>query len=390
MITYSTSAGSMPARSSAARIAIARARSPRSPRPPPSLPNGVRTAETITDGSRRYPAGGADRAGSWGSCGSAPPVLSDDASRRIPPISHSPYPPHPARARHDSHHRHRPDHPLGAYLRLRCGEFLLESVDGWAGTPSSARAPGSSVSRRRRRLTSRRRLPRLRPCARLEPTVPLPADGPRVSREPLRRRRDARPLRPRRRDGRGLAGDPDESAPPARRQPDRGQATQVAPGASGRFPSQERYEERCGPVPRSTSAPATRTRSSPRSGPSGPRRRRRSSSTARCAASTRRRTCSCSSSTGSRSSAPHPSRSSRAMTASERLPDRRHDTSRRGDAERLLASEKDRAEHVMLVDLGRNDLSRVCRAGTVRVDPLRRRALLARQPPRLRGRRAAA
>jgi anthranilate synthase component I len=40
----------------------------------------------------------------------------------------------------------------------------------------------------------------------------------------------------------------------------------------------------------------------------------------------------------------------------------------RGDAERLLGSEKDRAEHVMLVDLGRNDLSRVCRAGTVRVE----------------------
>jgi anthranilate synthase component 1 len=38
-----------------------------------------------------------------------------------------------------------------------------------------------------------------------------------------------------------------------------------------------------------------------------------------------------------------------------------------GDAEQLLASEKDRAEHVMLVDLGRNDLSRVCRAGTVQV-----------------------
>jgi anthranilate synthase component I len=38
-----------------------------------------------------------------------------------------------------------------------------------------------------------------------------------------------------------------------------------------------------------------------------------------------------------------------------------------GDVERLLASEKDRAEHVMLVDLGRNDLSRVCEAGTVRV-----------------------
>ncbi len=39
-----------------------------------------------------------------------------------------------------------------------------------------------------------------------------------------------------------------------------------------------------------------------------------------------------------------------------------------GDAERLLASEKDRAEHVMLVDLCRNDLSRVCRHGTVHVE----------------------
>jgi len=38
-----------------------------------------------------------------------------------------------------------------------------------------------------------------------------------------------------------------------------------------------------------------------------------------------------------------------------------------GDAERLLASDKDRAEHVMLVDLGRNDLSRACTPGSVRV-----------------------
>jgi anthranilate synthase component I len=38
-----------------------------------------------------------------------------------------------------------------------------------------------------------------------------------------------------------------------------------------------------------------------------------------------------------------------------------------GDAEALLSSEKDRAEHIMLVDLGRNDLSRVCVPGTVRV-----------------------
>jgi len=41
-----------------------------------------------------------------------------------------------------------------------------------------------------------------------------------------------------------------------------------------------------------------------------------------------------------------------------------------GDAERLLASEKDRAEHLMLVDLGRNDLSRVCKPGTVKVERL--------------------
>jgi len=39
-----------------------------------------------------------------------------------------------------------------------------------------------------------------------------------------------------------------------------------------------------------------------------------------------------------------------------------------GDAEALLSSEKDRAEHVMLVDLGRNDLSRVCKPGSVRVE----------------------
>ena len=54
-------------------------------------------------------------------------------------------------------------------------------------------------------------------------------------------------------------------------------------------------------------------------------------------------------------------------TSSRYLTDEQQDKKSRED---LLVSEKDRSENVMVVDLVRNDLARVCKEGTVKVDEL--------------------
>ena len=97
----------------------------------------------------------------------------------------------------------------------------------------------------------------------------------------------------------------------------------------------------------------------------------RSPSTARCGRSTRRRTCRCSTSAGFQLIGSSPETHVRLGADGEcelrpiagtrpRGRDRAEDEALEAE---LMASDKERAEHTMLLDLARNDLSRVCRPG---------------------------
>jgi anthranilate synthase component I len=263
--------------------------------------------------------------------------------------------------------------PLGAYLRLRGeggGSFLLESVE-------RGRLGRNSFVGRGARVVELEEAEALEVpvvgyvsydyAAKLEPTVPMPDDGPGL---PESRFVVAETL-VRFDHGAGvaevLAGDPEEIA--ARLSAPLGEAADRG-GERGdlrRHPRQERYEEmvrisqehiRAGDayqiVPsqraeRPTSAsPLALYRALRRVNPS-PYLFLLELGDLALVGSSPERLVAC-----------EDGRASVCPIAGTTTPDD-------GDVERLLSSEKDRAEHVMLVDLGRNDLSRVCRGGTVKV-----------------------
>jgi anthranilate synthase component 1 len=264
--------------------------------------------------------------------------------------------------------------PLAAYLRLRRrdgGSFLLESVErGRLGRNSFVGAGSRLVDLTGAEAATAPVVGYLAydHASALEPTVPLPADGPPFAES----RFVVADTLVRFDHGAGvaevLAGDPNEIAallerPPADDEPGLARAA----GPLRRFPEQERYEEMvrtCKEHIRAGDAyqivPSQRAeRPTPASPLAVYRALRRVNPSpylflleldgVALIGSSPERLVACTNGRGSVcpiAGTTHPGE---------------------GDVERLLASEKDRAEHVMLVDLGRNDLSRVCRAGTVRV-----------------------
>ena len=61
-------------------------------------------------------------------------------------------------------------------------------------------------------------------------------------------------------------------------------------------------------------------------------------------------------------------RPARAISAGQRRPRGKTEEEDKALEQELLADPKERAEHIMLVDLGRNDVGRVARTGSVRVN----------------------
>ena len=126
---------------------------------------------------------------------------------------------------------------------------------------------------------------------------------------------------------------------------------------------------------RSTSSPATSSRSCCRSASSGRPRRTPSTSTAPCARSTRRPTCTTSTSARLQLVGTSPEMLVRVEDgkidyhpiAGTRPPRRRRRPRTTRSKRSCVNDEKERAEHVMLLDLGRNDVGRVSEPGTVEV-----------------------
>ena len=263
--------------------------------------------------------------------------------------------------------------PLGAYLRLRGtdgGSFLLESVE-------RGRLGRNSFVGRGTRFVGFEEAEQLGVpvvgylaydhAAKLEPTVPLPSEGPSfpesrfvVAETLVRFDHGAGVIEV-------LAGDAEEIASrldePLVQRHERG----GVPGPLRRFPSQARYEEmvrRCLEHIRAGDAyqivPSQRVERPTSASPLSIYRALRRVNPSPYLFLLELGELALVGSSPERLVACEDGQASVCPIAGTTAPGD-------GDAERLLSSEKDRAEHVMLVDLGRNDLSRVCRAGTVRV-----------------------
>jgi anthranilate synthase component I len=264
--------------------------------------------------------------------------------------------------------------PLGAYLRLRGaqgGSFLLESVErGRLGRNSFVGSGSRLVCFEDAQVLGAPVVGYLAydHVAKLEPTVPLPSEGPPF----LESRFVVADTLVRFDHGAGVAevvaGDVDDIA----RLLDQPLAPNrdMPRGASGplrRFPSRERYEEmvrRCKEHIKAGDAyqivPSQRAERPTPASPLALYRALRRVNPSPYLFLLELDELALVGSSPERLVACQDGRASVCPIAGTTTPEE-------GDAERLLSSEKDRAEHVMLVDLGRNDLSRVCRAGTVRV-----------------------